>query len=173
MAPWDEIAGTALVWSGMKPLEMRGINIAVEHWLHLRRRLRRPVHRGEERRRSPKRLLPDKELGMNAKDERTRSLWMSVTVAPGAPLLSFDVQCDTVIIGSGIAATLVGSRRLPRKLRSERRGRPIPESHPSVSDRESTRCRSRMATCAQPFNRWLEDRRATCTIKPVPQSLVG
>jgi glycine/D-amino acid oxidase-like deaminating enzyme/nitrite reductase/ring-hydroxylating ferredoxin subunit len=40
---------------------------------------------------------------MNANDERTRSLWMSVAVAPEAPVLSVDVQCDTAIIGSGIA----------------------------------------------------------------------
>jgi predicted NAD/FAD-binding protein len=40
---------------------------------------------------------------MNANDEHTKSLWMSVAVAPDAPVLSMDVQCDSVVIGSGIA----------------------------------------------------------------------
>jgi glycine/D-amino acid oxidase-like deaminating enzyme len=40
---------------------------------------------------------------MNANDERTKSLWMSVPVAPDAPVLSADIQCDTVVVGSGIA----------------------------------------------------------------------
>jgi glycine/D-amino acid oxidase-like deaminating enzyme/nitrite reductase/ring-hydroxylating ferredoxin subunit len=40
---------------------------------------------------------------MNANDERTKSLWMNVPVAPDAPVLSGDLQCDTVVVGSGIA----------------------------------------------------------------------
>jgi glycine/D-amino acid oxidase-like deaminating enzyme/nitrite reductase/ring-hydroxylating ferredoxin subunit len=40
---------------------------------------------------------------MNANDERTKSLWMSVPVAPDAPVLSADIQCDTLVVGSGIA----------------------------------------------------------------------
>jgi len=40
---------------------------------------------------------------MNANDEHTKSLWMSVAAAPDAPVLSMDVQCDTVVVGSGIA----------------------------------------------------------------------
>jgi glycine/D-amino acid oxidase-like deaminating enzyme/nitrite reductase/ring-hydroxylating ferredoxin subunit len=40
---------------------------------------------------------------MNANDEHTKSLSMSVAVAPDAPVLSMDVQCDSVVIGSGIA----------------------------------------------------------------------
>ena len=40
---------------------------------------------------------------MNVGDERTKSLWMDVKVAPRAPSLSKDVEADTVIVGSGIA----------------------------------------------------------------------
>jgi glycine/D-amino acid oxidase-like deaminating enzyme/nitrite reductase/ring-hydroxylating ferredoxin subunit len=40
---------------------------------------------------------------MNALDEATRSLWMSVAVAPDAPTLSHDANADVCIIGSGIA----------------------------------------------------------------------
>jgi glycine/D-amino acid oxidase-like deaminating enzyme len=40
---------------------------------------------------------------MNANDERTKSLWMNVAVAPDAPAISSDLQCDTLVIGSGIA----------------------------------------------------------------------
>jgi glycine/D-amino acid oxidase-like deaminating enzyme/nitrite reductase/ring-hydroxylating ferredoxin subunit len=40
---------------------------------------------------------------MNAGDERTKSLWMQVQVAPDAPRLSGDERCDTLIVGSGIA----------------------------------------------------------------------
>jgi glycine/D-amino acid oxidase-like deaminating enzyme/nitrite reductase/ring-hydroxylating ferredoxin subunit len=36
-------------------------------------------------------------------DEQTKSLWMQVEVAPKAPRLQHSEQCDTVIIGSGIA----------------------------------------------------------------------
>ena len=39
---------------------------------------------------------------MNASDERTRSLWMDVSVAD-APQLRKNISADTVIIGSGIA----------------------------------------------------------------------
>ena len=35
MAPWDEMDGTALTWSGMGTREMRLINNDVRHWLHL------------------------------------------------------------------------------------------------------------------------------------------
>src|ERR1041384_6979849 len=40
---------------------------------------------------------------MNVADERSRSLWMDVEVAPGASPLTSDTRADTVIIGSGIA----------------------------------------------------------------------
>ena len=39
---------------------------------------------------------------MNASDERTRSLWMDVSVAD-VPQLRKNVTADTVIVGSGIA----------------------------------------------------------------------
>jgi hypothetical protein len=60
----------------------------------------------------------------------------------------------------------VGAGGLPENTPvGQRRGRSLPESHPPGSDRQS-HTRPRMATCAQLFNRWLEDRRATCTIGP-------
>ena len=40
---------------------------------------------------------------MNVGDERSRSLWMDVEVAPNAPRLRGEISCDSVIIGSGIA----------------------------------------------------------------------
>jgi glycine/D-amino acid oxidase-like deaminating enzyme/nitrite reductase/ring-hydroxylating ferredoxin subunit len=40
---------------------------------------------------------------MNVGDERSRSLWMEVDVAPGTPKLDRDAECDTVVVGSGIA----------------------------------------------------------------------
>jgi hypothetical protein len=40
---------------------------------------------------------------MNVGDERSRSLWMDVEVAPGTSKLTRDAECDTVVIGSGIA----------------------------------------------------------------------
>src|SRR3954447_20642474 len=40
---------------------------------------------------------------MNVGDERSRSLWMDVAVAPNAPRLRGAMSCDTVIVGSGIA----------------------------------------------------------------------
>src|SRR5437764_4523130 len=40
---------------------------------------------------------------MNVGDERSRSLWMDVDVAPNAARLTRETTCDTVIIGSGIA----------------------------------------------------------------------
>ena len=40
---------------------------------------------------------------MNVGDERSRSLWMDVDVAPGASKLTQDTECDTVVVGSGIA----------------------------------------------------------------------
>jgi glycine/D-amino acid oxidase-like deaminating enzyme/nitrite reductase/ring-hydroxylating ferredoxin subunit len=40
---------------------------------------------------------------MNVGDERSRSLWMEVDVAPGAPKLTKDAECDTVVVGAGIA----------------------------------------------------------------------
>ena len=40
---------------------------------------------------------------MNVGDERSRSLWMDVDVARGTPRLDRDAECDTVIVGSGIA----------------------------------------------------------------------
>src|SRR5688500_18633372 len=39
----------------------------------------------------------------NAADQRSKSLWMDVDVAPEARSLDGDRQCDVVIIGSGIA----------------------------------------------------------------------
>ncbi len=39
----------------------------------------------------------------NAADQRSKSLWMDVDVAPTARPLDGDRQCDVVIIGSGIA----------------------------------------------------------------------
>ena len=40
---------------------------------------------------------------MNVGDERSRSLWMDVDVAPNASRLTRDATCDTVVIGAGIA----------------------------------------------------------------------
>src|SRR5437763_8840876 len=40
---------------------------------------------------------------MNACEERSRSLWMDVAVAPDAPRLKQNATADTVIVGSGIA----------------------------------------------------------------------
>jgi glycine/D-amino acid oxidase-like deaminating enzyme/nitrite reductase/ring-hydroxylating ferredoxin subunit len=40
---------------------------------------------------------------MNAGDERTRSVWMDVEVAPRAPTLDQTHDVDTVVVGSGIA----------------------------------------------------------------------
>ena len=40
---------------------------------------------------------------MNVGDERSRSLWMDVEVAPDAKPLRRDAKADTVVIGSGIA----------------------------------------------------------------------
>jgi glycine/D-amino acid oxidase-like deaminating enzyme/nitrite reductase/ring-hydroxylating ferredoxin subunit len=42
------------------------------------------------------------QVSMNVGDEKTRSLWMDVEVAPAAPLKRNE-EADTVIIGSGIA----------------------------------------------------------------------
>src|SRR3954464_12193293 len=40
---------------------------------------------------------------MNVGDERSRSLWMDVEVAPDAAPLRGEISCDTVIVGGGIA----------------------------------------------------------------------
>jgi glycine/D-amino acid oxidase-like deaminating enzyme/nitrite reductase/ring-hydroxylating ferredoxin subunit len=40
---------------------------------------------------------------MNVADERSRSLWMDIDVAPGAAALRENMRADTVIVGSGIA----------------------------------------------------------------------
>src|SRR6185437_9869818 len=40
---------------------------------------------------------------MNVGDERSRSPWMDIDVAPDARPLKKDITVDTVIIGSGIA----------------------------------------------------------------------
>ena len=40
---------------------------------------------------------------MNVGDERTRSVWMNVRVAPDAKPLDGDASADTVVVGSGIA----------------------------------------------------------------------
>ena len=40
---------------------------------------------------------------MNARDEKTTSLWMDVEVAPDAPRLTKDERADVAVIGSGIA----------------------------------------------------------------------
>src|SRR6476660_2839938 len=40
---------------------------------------------------------------MNVGNERSRSLWMEMDVAPDAPALKQDASCDTVVVGSGIA----------------------------------------------------------------------
>jgi len=39
---------------------------------------------------------------MNARGERTQSLWMQVEV-PRRPRLEGNLRCDTVIVGAGIA----------------------------------------------------------------------
>jgi glycine/D-amino acid oxidase-like deaminating enzyme/nitrite reductase/ring-hydroxylating ferredoxin subunit len=44
---------------------------------------------------------------MNALDEATRSLWMNVAVAPGAPTLTNNEMADVCVIGSGIAGLSV------------------------------------------------------------------
>src|ERR1043165_8671123 len=43
------------------------------------------------------------EEPMNVGDEKSRSLWMDIDVAPSTPTLGRDAECDTVIVGSGIA----------------------------------------------------------------------
>jgi glycine/D-amino acid oxidase-like deaminating enzyme len=40
---------------------------------------------------------------MNVGDERSRSVWMNVAVAPDAKRLEGDASADTVVVGSGIA----------------------------------------------------------------------
>ena len=40
---------------------------------------------------------------MNVGDERSRSVWMNVAVAPDAKCLEGDASADTVVVGSGIA----------------------------------------------------------------------
>ena len=40
---------------------------------------------------------------MNAIQERSVSLWMATAVMPDAPMLEGDLECDVVVIGSGIA----------------------------------------------------------------------
>jgi glycine/D-amino acid oxidase-like deaminating enzyme/nitrite reductase/ring-hydroxylating ferredoxin subunit len=40
---------------------------------------------------------------MNASGERTKSLWMATEVLPSAPHLQGNRQCDTVIVGAGMA----------------------------------------------------------------------
>lgn len=40
---------------------------------------------------------------MNVGDERSKSLWMDITVADDAPALNRDLAVDVVIVGSGIA----------------------------------------------------------------------
>jgi len=45
--------------------------------------------------------------GMNALGEQTRSLWMKVDVYPDAPRFTGKQNCDTVIIGSGVAGLSV------------------------------------------------------------------
>jgi hypothetical protein len=40
---------------------------------------------------------------MNASGERTKSLWMATEVLPDAPPLDGHRQCDTVIVGAGMA----------------------------------------------------------------------
>jgi glycine/D-amino acid oxidase-like deaminating enzyme/nitrite reductase/ring-hydroxylating ferredoxin subunit len=40
---------------------------------------------------------------MNARGERTKSLWMQVAVAPRAPQAKGKLRCDTVVIGAGMA----------------------------------------------------------------------
>ncbi|MBV8840460.1 MAG: FAD-dependent oxidoreductase [Alphaproteobacteria bacterium] len=45
---------------------------------------------------------------MNVADERSRSLWMDIEVAPDARPLKKDISVDTVIIGSGIAGLSTG-----------------------------------------------------------------
>jgi glycine/D-amino acid oxidase-like deaminating enzyme/nitrite reductase/ring-hydroxylating ferredoxin subunit len=40
---------------------------------------------------------------MNVGDERSRSLWMDIEVAPDMSKLAKDAECDTVVVGSGIA----------------------------------------------------------------------
>ena len=44
---------------------------------------------------------------MNVSDERTRSLWMDVTVA-AAPRLDRNETADVAVVGSGIAGLSVG-----------------------------------------------------------------
>jgi glycine/D-amino acid oxidase-like deaminating enzyme/nitrite reductase/ring-hydroxylating ferredoxin subunit len=44
---------------------------------------------------------------MNAGDERTKSLWMQVDVAPDAPRVEGNLRCDTAVVGSGIAGLSV------------------------------------------------------------------
>jgi glycine/D-amino acid oxidase-like deaminating enzyme/nitrite reductase/ring-hydroxylating ferredoxin subunit len=40
---------------------------------------------------------------MNAMDQRTKSLWMDTEVLPDVPHLKGSLQCDTVVVGAGIA----------------------------------------------------------------------
>jgi glycine/D-amino acid oxidase-like deaminating enzyme/nitrite reductase/ring-hydroxylating ferredoxin subunit len=45
--------------------------------------------------------------GRNVSSERTQSLWMRTPVLPDAPRLQGNMQCDAVIVGSGIAGLSV------------------------------------------------------------------
>lgn len=44
---------------------------------------------------------------MNVGDERSRSVWMGIEVAPDAPFLNRDEEADVVVVGSGIAGLSV------------------------------------------------------------------
>ena len=52
---------------------------------------------------------------MNARREKTRSLWMNVKVEPTAPRYAGTQTCDTVVIGSGIAGLSVAYELVTRR----------------------------------------------------------
>jgi hypothetical protein len=54
----------------------------------------------------PRRLFSRRNSVMNVRDERTRSLWMDISVAD-APALSRAERADVAVIGSGIAGLSV------------------------------------------------------------------
>jgi hypothetical protein len=87
-----------LAWFDMGTHELRRNNNDAAYWLHLHPRTANPA---KERERHAFACGP--EPAMNANEENTKSLWMNVAVAPDAPVLSTDVQCDAVVVGPGVA----------------------------------------------------------------------
>ena len=51
---------------------------------------------------------------MKLAEERSRSVWMDVSVAPGAQPITTDLEVDVVVVGAGIAGLSIGYELLLR-----------------------------------------------------------